>query len=161
APPRDQVIPPAPRAPHVATAAPAAPSAPSSRGPAVMADRPQLMRRLSAIVSDRTGYPVEMLTPDADLEADLGIDSIKRVEIAGTIVRELEWPPDAPPDLERLIGCRPLRQVVDQLEAMLGSVFGSETGKDRERPFDEGRGDLPIGRFVLRPTFALPSSVEP
>ncbi|WP_052407466.1 type I polyketide synthase [Allokutzneria albata] len=33
------------------------------------------------VVADRTGYPVEMLDLDMELEADLGIDSIKRVEV--------------------------------------------------------------------------------
>jgi hypothetical protein len=32
-------------------------------------------------VSDRTGYPQDMLDPDANIEADLGVDSIKRLEI--------------------------------------------------------------------------------
>ncbi|AGA29701.1 polyketide synthase family protein [Singulisphaera acidiphila DSM 18658] len=41
--------------------------------------------RLLSIVQDRTGYPAEMLRLDLDLEADLGIDSIKRVEILGTL----------------------------------------------------------------------------
>src|SRR5262249_54673481 len=36
---------------------------------------------LLQIVSDRTGYPIEMLGLDLDMEADLGIDSIKRVEV--------------------------------------------------------------------------------
>ena len=34
-------------------------------------------------VRDRTGYPIETLGLDLDMEADLGIDSIKRVEILG------------------------------------------------------------------------------
>ncbi|MGI9658319.1 MAG: beta-ketoacyl synthase N-terminal-like domain-containing protein, partial [Gaiellaceae bacterium] len=38
---------------------------------------------LREIVSERTGYPTEMLDLDLDLEADLSIDSIKRVEILG------------------------------------------------------------------------------
>jgi acyl transferase domain-containing protein/NAD(P)H-dependent flavin oxidoreductase YrpB (nitropropane dioxygenase family) len=46
-------------------------------------DREQLTSILLAIVSERTGYPAEMLNLDQDLEADLGIDSIKRVEILG------------------------------------------------------------------------------
>ena len=37
------------------------------------------------IISERTGYPVEMIEPDLDLEADLSIDSIKRTEIAGEL----------------------------------------------------------------------------
>jgi acyl transferase domain-containing protein/NAD(P)H-dependent flavin oxidoreductase YrpB (nitropropane dioxygenase family)/NADP-dependent 3-hydroxy acid dehydrogenase YdfG len=44
---------------------------------------------LVAIVSERTGYPPEMLNPDLDLEADLGIDSIKRIEILGTLGERL------------------------------------------------------------------------
>lgn len=44
---------------------------------------------LKKIVSDRTGYPEDMINMDADLEAELGIDSIKRVEIIGALQREL------------------------------------------------------------------------
>ncbi|MEZ4744178.1 MAG: SDR family NAD(P)-dependent oxidoreductase [Bdellovibrionota bacterium] len=33
------------------------------------------------IIAEKTGYPLEMLTADMEMEADLGIDSIKRVEI--------------------------------------------------------------------------------
>ena len=42
-------------------------------------------QRLLTIVRERTGYPEEMLGLDLDMEADLGIDSIKRVEILGTL----------------------------------------------------------------------------
>ncbi len=41
------------------------------------------------LVSERTGYPTEMLGLDQDLEADLGIDSIKRVEIVGAFQNQL------------------------------------------------------------------------
>lgn len=41
--------------------------------------------RLVAIVSDRTGYPQDMIDVNMDLEADLGIDSIKRLEIFGAM----------------------------------------------------------------------------
>ncbi len=44
-------------------------------------DPESLITALLDIVSQRTGYPPEMLDPTLDLEADLGIDSIKRVEI--------------------------------------------------------------------------------
>jgi acyl transferase domain-containing protein/NAD(P)H-dependent flavin oxidoreductase YrpB (nitropropane dioxygenase family)/NAD(P)-dependent dehydrogenase (short-subunit alcohol dehydrogenase family) len=47
--------------------------------------RDDLSSRLLRIVQDRTGYPAEMLGLDLDLEADLGIDSIKRVEILGSL----------------------------------------------------------------------------
>ncbi|MEV4037294.1 SDR family NAD(P)-dependent oxidoreductase [Streptomyces umbrinus] len=41
------------------------------------------------IISERTGYPVDMIEPDLDLEADLSIDSIKRAEIAGELAKRL------------------------------------------------------------------------
>ncbi len=41
--------------------------------------------RLRAIVKERTGYPADMIGMNLDMEADLGIDSIKRVEILGTL----------------------------------------------------------------------------
>jgi NAD(P)-dependent dehydrogenase (short-subunit alcohol dehydrogenase family) len=41
------------------------------------------------VIGTRTGYPVEMIEPDLDLEADLSIDSIKRAEIAGELTIRL------------------------------------------------------------------------
>jgi acyl transferase domain-containing protein len=49
--------------------------------PAAAPPRADIGALLLRIVSERTGYPVEMLGLDLDMEADLGIDSIKRVEI--------------------------------------------------------------------------------
>ena len=40
---------------------------------------------LVSLVSERTGYPPEMLALDLDLEAALSIDSIKRIEILGAL----------------------------------------------------------------------------
>ena len=55
------------------------PAAPTATGP----DRSTITTRLLETVRDRTGYPIETLGLDLDMEADLGIDSIKRVEILG------------------------------------------------------------------------------
>lgn len=41
------------------------------------------------VISERTGFPPEMIEGDLDMEADLSIDSIKRTEIAGTLLRKL------------------------------------------------------------------------
>jgi NAD(P)-dependent dehydrogenase (short-subunit alcohol dehydrogenase family)/malonyl CoA-acyl carrier protein transacylase len=62
--------------------------------PVVLADAPGTPARdVRAVVlrtiSTRTGYPVEMLQPGLDLEADLSIDSIKRAEIVGELAQEL------------------------------------------------------------------------
>jgi acyl transferase domain-containing protein/NAD(P)H-dependent flavin oxidoreductase YrpB (nitropropane dioxygenase family)/NAD(P)-dependent dehydrogenase (short-subunit alcohol dehydrogenase family) len=58
----------------------------ASTGPAPgTLDRETIASRLLQLVRERTGYPAEMLRLDLDLEADLGIDSIKRVEILGSL----------------------------------------------------------------------------
>ena len=51
-----------------------------------------LLETIVAIVSERTGYPVEMLDPDLDLEAELSIDSIKRIEILGELAERVGLP---------------------------------------------------------------------
>jgi acyl transferase domain-containing protein/NADP-dependent 3-hydroxy acid dehydrogenase YdfG len=42
---------------------------------------------LLAVVADKTGYPVQVLDPVMELDSDLGIDSIKRVEILAEVNR--------------------------------------------------------------------------
>jgi len=51
--------------------------------------RDQMTSILLSIVEDKTGYPSDMVGLDQKLEADLGIDSIKRIEIVGALLNEL------------------------------------------------------------------------
>jgi len=51
------------------------------------------------VVSELTGYPPEMLGLEMDIEADLGIDSIKRVEILSTLEERLPGLPAVAPEL--------------------------------------------------------------
>jgi NAD(P)-dependent dehydrogenase (short-subunit alcohol dehydrogenase family)/acyl carrier protein len=74
-------------------------------------------KRLLAVVSERTGYPPEMLSLDAAIEADLGIDSIKRVEILGTFRKSF---PEAEQTairavMDSLTSARTLREIIDCL----------------------------------------------
>ncbi|MFI2453048.1 SDR family NAD(P)-dependent oxidoreductase [Streptomyces sp. NPDC019539] len=48
-----------------------------------------VLRMIVDIISDRTGYPADMVEPGLDLEADLSIDSIKRTEIVGELAGRL------------------------------------------------------------------------
>ncbi|MEU9128523.1 SDR family oxidoreductase [Kitasatospora sp. NPDC048540] len=83
-------------------AAPAAVAAPAVPVPAVAAAQPEpapttdappapgdLLTTVITLISERTGYPADMIEPDLDLEADLSIDSIKRTEIIGQLARHL------------------------------------------------------------------------
>ena len=53
---------------------------------------------LLEVVAEKTGYPVEMLNLSMDLEADLGIDSIKRVEILAAIEEKVPGLPKVASD---------------------------------------------------------------
>ena len=53
---------------------------------------------LLEIVAEKTGYPVDMLELSMGLDADLGIDSIKRVEILSAIQERAPERPQAQPD---------------------------------------------------------------
>ncbi|WP_345869959.1 SDR family NAD(P)-dependent oxidoreductase [Shewanella algae] len=70
------------------------------------------------VVADKTGYPAEMLELGMDMEADLGIDSIKRVEILGTVQDALPELPQL--DAATLSECRTLGQIVDYLQQSAG-----------------------------------------
>jgi acyl transferase domain-containing protein/NAD(P)-dependent dehydrogenase (short-subunit alcohol dehydrogenase family)/acyl carrier protein len=41
--------------------------------------------RILALVAEKTGYPIDMLALDLDLEADLGVDTVKQAEVMATI----------------------------------------------------------------------------
>ncbi len=73
----------------------------------------EITNALLAIVSEKTGYPAEMLAPDMDMEADLGIDSIKRVEILGAMQEKFPELPKA--DTAQLSDMRTLQQIIDVL----------------------------------------------
>jgi polyketide-type polyunsaturated fatty acid synthase PfaA len=68
---------------------------------------------LLEVVAEKTGYPAEMLELDMELDSDLGIDSIKRVEIFSALQERLPEAPAVKP--EHLGSLRTLRQVVDFL----------------------------------------------
>src|SRR5208282_5762371 len=68
---------------------------------------------LLQIVAEKTGYPVEMLELDMQLDDDLGIDSIKRVEILSALQDRLPEAPAVKP--EHLSSLRTLRQIIDFL----------------------------------------------
>ncbi|MEU4179721.1 SDR family NAD(P)-dependent oxidoreductase [Streptomyces sp. NPDC026589] len=118
---------PAPVTPtHLAPAAAAAPAAPfpaRETAAAPVDDAPvvdtvslspsELEELLLSVVARLTGYPTAMLNLDMELEADLGVDSIKRVEILSAVRRQVgDVATGDPGQLGRL---RTLREIVEAL----------------------------------------------
>ena len=82
----------APAVPAPAATAPEAPAAAQTAPVTVPADSTAadpVTARVVAIVSEKTGYPPDLLDLDLDLEADLGVDTVKQAETFAA-VRE-EW----------------------------------------------------------------------
>jgi acyl transferase domain-containing protein/acyl carrier protein/NAD(P)-dependent dehydrogenase (short-subunit alcohol dehydrogenase family) len=73
---------PAPAMAMAAAAPVAAPAAPAA-APAPAAD--PVAAKVLAVVAEKTGYPPEMLDLDLDLEADLGVDTVKQAETFAAI----------------------------------------------------------------------------
>ncbi len=87
--------------------------APVARAAALAAPATNIATVLVAIVSEKTGYPAETINPDMDLEGDLGIDSIKRVEIFSAVQEKLPGAPKVKP--EHLGTLRTLKSIADYL----------------------------------------------
>jgi NAD(P)-dependent dehydrogenase (short-subunit alcohol dehydrogenase family) len=115
-----------------------APPAPAAARPIVenlaasepVIDRVTVTARLLEVVRDRTGYPIETLGLDLDIEADLGIDSIKRVEILGRIREEfpaLKETADTADAMDELARARTLGLIVERMVAQF-----ERTLKNRE-----------------------------
>ncbi|MBW2668244.1 MAG: SDR family NAD(P)-dependent oxidoreductase, partial [Deltaproteobacteria bacterium] len=115
---------------------------------------------LLEVVSDKTGYPSEMLTMEMDLEGDLGIDSIKRVEILSAMDELAPGLPEL--DITVMAKLATLGQVVDYMNEQLGgganepasaTATADETVPVVEEPPSgtptPAQGALGLGRYVL------------
>ncbi|MFN4102120.1 MAG: phosphopantetheine-binding protein, partial [Pararhodobacter sp.] len=97
-------------------AAPPAPAAAAATGPDPIA----LVR---AIISEKTGYPVDMLEADMDLEGELGVDSIKQVEILSTLRDRMPELPEIEP--ERLVELRTIAAIAAMITGATGAAAPS------------------------------------
>jgi len=53
--------------------------------PVVTVPAESVKEKVLALVAEKTGYPVDMLELDLDLEADLGVDTVKQAEVFATV----------------------------------------------------------------------------
>jgi acyl carrier protein len=79
---------------------------------------PNLHAVMMAVVTEKTGYPTEMLEPGMALDTDLGIDSIKRVEILAAVRERVPALPEF--DTTVMAGLRTLGEIVAYMDAQLG-----------------------------------------
>ncbi|WP_185265037.1 type I polyketide synthase [Chryseobacterium indologenes] len=113
---------------------PAYQQAPSAVAPVQQAPVTDIKSLLLQVVSDKTGYPQEMLGMEMDLEADLSIDSIKRVEIIGTLRSELGTLANGNANedtvMEQLAGIKTLSGLVSWLTEFTGTPASATPEKN-------------------------------
>ncbi len=105
------------------------------------------------VVSEKTGYPVEMLDLDMEMEAGLGIDSIKQVEILSELQERLPGIPEIAPD--ELASLRTLRDVAEKLAVGAPGVPSSNSTATTSTPVPEvtqERTALVVPNMVIDPT---------
>jgi acyl transferase domain-containing protein len=91
------------------------PATTAAAAPTTELSADELVSSFLEIVSERTGYPPEMLDLNLDMEADLGIDSIKRVEILSTFRKVLPETKQQEIEghVEKLAGTKTLQAIID------------------------------------------------
>lgn len=67
------------------------------------------------IIAEKTGYPEDMLEPDMDLEGELGVDSIKQVEILSILRERMPSLPEIDP--EQLVELRTIAAIAGMIDA--------------------------------------------
>ena len=117
--------PPAAQPQPVSPPAPPPPSPPMPVAPPPRTVSPQAASLVYGLVSEKTGYPADTLEPQMDLEADLGIDSIKKVEILGAVQERI--PGMAALSPEELAETRTLGQVIERVEAQESTAKKAQT----------------------------------
>jgi NAD(P)-dependent dehydrogenase (short-subunit alcohol dehydrogenase family)/acyl carrier protein len=85
----------------------------TEHAPEISVDKQTLEQTLIDVVADLTGYPVQTIQLEMNIESDLGIDSIKRVEILSTLEERLPDLPEISP--ERIGELKTLSQIIDHL----------------------------------------------
>jgi acyl transferase domain-containing protein len=84
---------------------------------------------LLSVVAEKTGYPAEMLELDMGLDTDLGIDSIKRVEILSALQEKIPGLPHL--KSEQMGQLQTLRDIVGVLAVPVGAGTGGPPGNPK------------------------------
>jgi acyl transferase domain-containing protein/NAD(P)H-dependent flavin oxidoreductase YrpB (nitropropane dioxygenase family)/NAD(P)-dependent dehydrogenase (short-subunit alcohol dehydrogenase family) len=129
-------------------------------------DKETLTAKLLEVVSERTGYPQEMLNLDLDLEAELGIDSIKRVEILGYLLQLVGGPGQhaTAEQIEELNRVKTLRRVIEHFESHVVSLETKEPGESIPAASVRSREVAPVSTAAqarMLPRFRLKAVEAP
>ncbi|WNV86240.1 SDR family NAD(P)-dependent oxidoreductase [Umezawaea sp. Da 62-37] len=119
--------------------------------PAAVPSAASTLEVVTSTISERTGYPADMIEPGLDLEADLSIDSIKRTEIVGELAARVGTADDRLGDteIEALARIRTAGGLAEWLDRRLGTA--PQAVPAASPPVAEIPSGAPPTRFVLSP----------
>ncbi len=103
-------------------------------------DTDYIQKVMMDVVAEKTGYPTEMLELEMDMEADLGIDSIKRVEILGAVQETIPDLPELNP--EDLAELRTLGEIVSYMQSKVAPTDPTPPGEKASVPASEKTTDV-------------------
>jgi malonyl CoA-acyl carrier protein transacylase len=118
----------------------------SRKNPGTTKDAEETRKYVLAAVSEKTGYPPEMLDPDLDLEADLGVDTVKQAELFAQI--RTHYNISRREDL-RLADYNTLNKIV-------AFIQNSGQGDDPEEDKHHGRQEMDAGLAIIDPAGSKP-----
>jgi len=93
-----------------------------------------------SVVSEKTGYPTDMIDADMELETDLGIDSIKRVEILSEVNKKLGEIFTAD-DVTNLSTKGTVREITEYLESIAGNISADESEEPKDAEAEKEMSD--------------------
>ncbi len=144
------------------------PAAAAASGSAAALPGPEeIIEVLVSVVSERTGYPVQMLKLDDNITADLGIDSIKWVEILGAYQAAL---PAALGEglqarMDALVGAKTLAEIgrlTAEVAAGLEPTASAARVNEKPQPMaDAGPAVSSTGQTEDVPRFVVKAVAEP
>ena len=123
----------------------------------------QVMARVVALVSEKTGYPSDMLDPNLDMEADLGIDTVKQAEIFSTLRDGYALPRDDSLTLKQV---PTLAKVAEYLHGRLASVDAAAPAAPAPatrapEPVAAPPAEIPRTAPAIEPARVAPATIVP
>jgi len=112
---------------------------------------------IKEIIAEQTGYTADMLEGELDLEADLGIDTVKQVEIFAKIASHFNF--SVPDDLKLrdLNTIARLSEYVNNLEGMRG---GDNSRDEEAKSLVAGPGEVMTGKEALPDNIVEPAEED-
>ncbi|MEU3462954.1 acyltransferase domain-containing protein [Streptomyces sp. NPDC006733] len=88
----------------------------ATASPAALPSRGELVIQVRQVFADIVQYPVDVVEPDADLEAELGVSSLKKTQAIVRLLDQFNLP--TPTADRQTFSCRTVEQVAELLEQL-------------------------------------------